>query len=320
MTQTQSSLLGGENTPLHESGGTGFGALPQKDVMVTPNPLATPLRTAASMTPRPGSTPLRTPRDSLTLNQNYDAVGDEKVSIQTLRRGFASLPKPKNDFELVLPDTAEDEDVMDVELSIEDAEERDRQLTLAREAEHQAALNRRSQVLQKELPRPHNINVKLLLDEANEDSISRLIAEEMAHLIQYDAARYPLPDSVPSTAPVGFAQISPEEMAVARAEITNELPASTEIQSEIWKDFNYTDITSIPASTVEVNLTKSAPTANKLEKKLSLILGGYGSQRGILSGKVSEVTDAIEQARIDLSVYRALQMGEQITAPLRIEV
>jgi pre-mRNA-splicing factor CDC5/CEF1 len=313
MTQTQSSLLGGENTPLHESGGTGFGALPQKDVMVTPNPLATPLRTAASMTPRPGSTPLRTPRDSLTLNQNYDVIDDEKVSIQTLRRGFASLPKPKNDFELVLPDTTEDEDVMD-------AEERDRQLTLAREAEHQAALNRRSQVLQKELPRPHNINVKLFLDEANEDSSSRLIAEEMAHLIQYDAAKYPLPDSVSSTAPVGFAQISPEEMAFARAEITNELPTSTEIQSEIWKDFTHADITSIPASTVEVNLTKSAPTANKLEKKLSLILGGYGSQRGILSGKVSEVTDAIEQARIDLSVYRALQMGEQITAPLRIEV
>jgi pre-mRNA-splicing factor CDC5/CEF1 len=321
MTQTQSSLLGGENTPLHESGGTGFGALPQKDNIVTPNPLATPLRTGnVSATPRPGSTPLRTPRDSLALNQNYE-VDDEKIAIQNLRRGLASLPKPKNDFELVLPDDAEEEDVMDVELSAEDAEERDRQLAQAQEAERQAALNRRSQVLQRELPRPRKVNAKPILEGFGENSVQKLIAEEMTLLIQHDASRYPLSESIPTTAPVGFPEFAAEQMAIARAEIAQELNgSSTEIQSEVWQNFDTTDIDSIPASVVEVKLTKSAPTANKLEKKLSLTLGGYGSRRGMLSGKVSEVTDAIEQARIDLTVYRALQMGEQITAPLRVEV
>ena len=77
LTETQSSLLGGENTPLHEgSGTTGFdGVAPRKHVMATPNPMATPLRGANGVgaTPvrnGPGATPVRTPRDTLSLNQN----------------------------------------------------------------------------------------------------------------------------------------------------------------------------------------------------------------------------------------------------------
>ena len=78
------------------------------------------------------------------------------------------------------------------------------------------------------------------------------------------------------------------------------------------------DVDSIPTSAIEAKLGKSAPVGNKLEKKLSLTLGGYQSRQGILSGKIKEVTEAIEQARIDLKVYRALQMGEQTTAPSRL--
>ena len=77
LTETQSSLLGGENTPLHEgSGTTGFdGVAPRKHVMATSNPIATPLRGAngAGATPMrsgPGATPMRTPRDTLSLNHN----------------------------------------------------------------------------------------------------------------------------------------------------------------------------------------------------------------------------------------------------------
>ena len=57
---------------------------------------------------------------------------------------------------------------------------------------------------------------------------------------------------------------------------------------------------------------------NKLEKKLSLTLGGYQNRQGILGAKIKEVTDAIEESRIALNIYRALQMGEQITAPTRL--
>ena len=320
MTQTQSSLLGGENTPLHESGGTGYGALPQRNVVATPNPLATPLRPVnGSAVSRPGATPLRTPRDNLALNENYGGIDTEKIALQKLRTGFANLPKPKNDFELVLPDEDEDEEMMeDEDLSAEDAEERDRKLKLAREAELLAALNRRSQVLQRNLPRPKHVNAETLYAEAQNtaDRIQQYVAEEMARLILFDASRYPIPDATPPTAPTDFIEFSAEEMASARAEIAKEITPIS-LTGFDWEE-DEVDIDSIPTSAIEAKLGKSAPAGNKLEKKLSLTLGGYQSRQGILSGKIKEVTEAIEQARVDLEVYRALQVGEQTSAPLRV--
>ena len=79
LTETQSSLLGGENTPLHEgSESTGFdGIAPRKHVMSTPNPMATPLRkggaNGVAATPLRnglGATPMRTPRDKFAINQD----------------------------------------------------------------------------------------------------------------------------------------------------------------------------------------------------------------------------------------------------------
>lgn len=79
LTETQSSLLGGENTPLHEgTETTGFdGIAPRKHVMATPNPMATPLRqggaNGVAATPvriGPGASPLRTPRDNFAINHD----------------------------------------------------------------------------------------------------------------------------------------------------------------------------------------------------------------------------------------------------------
>lgn len=78
LTETQSSLLGGENTPLHEgAASTGFeGAKPRNNAIVTPNPMATPYRQSngapfpPSQRSGPGATPLRTPRDSFAINQD----------------------------------------------------------------------------------------------------------------------------------------------------------------------------------------------------------------------------------------------------------
>lgn len=84
LTETQSSLLGGENTPLHEGiGSTGFdGITPRRQVVSTPNPMATPIRpNGMGATPLrtpsgPGATPMRTPRDNFAINQ------DDPTSLQ----------------------------------------------------------------------------------------------------------------------------------------------------------------------------------------------------------------------------------------------
>lgn len=88
LTETQSSLLGGENTPLHEgTGTTGFdGITPRRQVMATPNPMATPLHQGGAngvgVTPirgpiGSGATPMRTPRDNFAIN--HDESGTQLV-------------------------------------------------------------------------------------------------------------------------------------------------------------------------------------------------------------------------------------------------
>jgi hypothetical protein len=117
-----------------------------------------------------------------------------------------------------------------------------------------------------------------------------------------------------------FVEYSPEEMTSAEAEITKEIATPPPIPGydSVWSDDDSDDIGSIPASIIETKLTAAAPQRNKLEKKLLLTLGGYQARQGALEGKIKEVTEAIEQARIDLLVYRALQSGEEVAAPQRV--
>ncbi|KAL8746765.1 MAG: hypothetical protein Q9184_007698, partial [Pyrenodesmia sp. 2 TL-2023] len=168
LTETQSSPLGGENTPLHEgSGSTGFdGVTPRSNVVSTPNPMATPMRhggangvaaTPMREAPGSGSTPLRTPRDNFAINQDdpgaMQLVGStpkevkrqEQALRHQLKSKFASLPRPKEtEWDLELPEEQQESNG-DIELSEEDAAERDRRNQAIREAAHQAELKRRTQ-------------------------------------------------------------------------------------------------------------------------------------------------------------------------------
>ena len=238
LTAQQTPLLGEENTPMHElQGRTGFeGATPRGSVAATPNPLATPFRAGASDAGDPsatpassvGATPLRTPmRDTLSINdENASQYGltprDERhrqndVKRQ-LRAGFSSLPQPKNEFELVLPEEEDDEsgaaegDSAEVQaaMRIEDRTEREARLKQLREHEEQLALARRSQAVKRGLPRPIDVDAAALLAQLDleaqdgpadqrEDKwrreAERAVTVEMIRLIEHDSVAYPVAGS-----------------------------------------------------------------------------------------------------------------------------
>ena len=107
--------------------------------------------------------------------EDYSATGEtpreyrQRMSSEkrTLKASFMNLPKPENNFELLVPDEEEAEGV-DAEAlsSIEDAAERDAKLKRMKEEEGKA-LARRSQVVQRGLPRPANVDVTSLLTKLN---------------------------------------------------------------------------------------------------------------------------------------------------------
>lgn len=227
MTIQQTPLLGEENTPLHigPGGGTGFeSATPRHQVAFTPNPLATPRDTEQSgdvaATPRTvragiSATPLRTPmRDNLSINpaDQTTFVGDtpreqklrESSAKRALKAGFLNLPKPENNFELLVPDDEDGDGDVDGQtpMSEEDAAERDARLQRIREENERKALARRSQAVQRNLPRPANVDMAQLMNDLSigeDDDLPadtmQLINEELVNILQHDSIAHPLPGS-----------------------------------------------------------------------------------------------------------------------------
>ncbi|KAE8210814.1 hypothetical protein CF327_g5359 [Tilletia walkeri] len=248
MQAAQTPLLGDANMPVLE--GTGSeGAAPRRGVAATPNPLLTPAHGRgfdSSMSVRGGSvaatparseltsvtgaanfgrTPLRTPlRDNLGLNADDGAstmIGEtprsEKLARLTakrdLRMGLASLPAPKNEFDIVVDDEEASKDEAEVEEDLselgltgeEDMADRDARIAKLRAQRQRKELARRSQAVQRGLPRPPAVDVAhmrdyfvkhpVAADAGSAVRVQRLIDEEMATLIEDDSVVHPVPGS-----------------------------------------------------------------------------------------------------------------------------
>ena len=362
LTETQSSLLGGENTPLHEgSGSTGFdGVTPRTHVVSTPNPMATPMRqggpNGVAATPvrgatGPGETPMRTPRDNFSINQDEinaaqlvsntprDIKLREKALQQKIQSQFAALPKPKAlDFELELPEeTLEDQE--NAGANEEDADERDRRTAAVRAAEERAAFKRRTQVMQRNLPRPSNISNAAILDYASSlsDPIEALIAREKALLIATDAFKYPNGLHVEGSPPSPLEIFSDDALMQAALEIQQELTPEERSQREIDSDAAFIardSSSSVPGLAiyasddeeitiaiikVQAQITADAEKGNKLEKKLLLHYGGYQQRAKTLRAKTLEAAEALDTESRQLSVFRDMQVAEEAGLSSRME-
>ncbi|CCO28854.1 Pre-mRNA-splicing factor CEF1 [Rhizoctonia solani AG-1 IB] len=192
MVHTQTPLLGEENTPMHgpAEGGTGFeSATPRHQVAFTPNPLATPRDGGAGpgATPRAGATPMRTPRDNLSINAEDGIMVGDTPREERLRAAAAQRGRRRR----------EDEQTM----TVEDMAERNARMKKLQEEEERKALERRSSVIKKDLPRPVHVDHERLSQVLREiprprDALfeaHKLIDNELVDLIQHDTIAHPLP-------------------------------------------------------------------------------------------------------------------------------
>ena len=334
LTQTQSSLLGGENTPLHEGPATtGFeGANPRRTNIVTPNPLATPFRQPGmNGLLGPDATPLRTPRDHFAINEQSEAAARH-----SLRQKLSALPKPKEtewELEELPSEQAETNGV--AEASQEDQEEIDRREREAREAAALADFERQTQVFQRSLPRPQTVDYQALAKAAESvaDPIEQQIARETALLMLHDSTYHPLDSSStkPRKAP-SYQEIPDEYLALARSAIDEE-SISTEKQTyidtfesnaqtiEAEPFLSHIDPSNLPniVDTVHTSLLTQAQESNKAEKKLAVLLGGYQARSKYLRNKITEASEKLEQERAKLNTFSTLAVHEQGAVQARLE-
>lgn len=225
LTHVETPLKGGLNTPLHD---TNFSStLPTSTAIATPNTvLVTPFRSAriadGSTTPgfqTPGSikatgdsfTPAPT-RDRLNINVD-DFAGETPIALKnyqkqvkdSLREKLSTLPAPRNDYEIVVPNDETETDAPDASHKfVDDQTDVDARIIAEGKAVQAAELARRSQVVQKDLPRPLEINTTILRPPNESDltdmqKAEEMIKQEMITMLHYDAIVNPVP--YPANAP-----------------------------------------------------------------------------------------------------------------------
>jgi pre-mRNA-splicing factor CDC5/CEF1 len=163
-----------------------------------------------------GLTPKATPfRDELRINEDVELQDSAKLELRrqaelrkSLRSGFASIPQPKNEYQIVMPPITEDEKEEAEERIEEDMSDRLARERAEEQARQEALLRKRSKVLQRSLPRPPAASVEVLRQSLIKGGESRsrstfvpptsleqaddLIHEELLRLLEHDNAKYPL--------------------------------------------------------------------------------------------------------------------------------
>lgn len=228
LVHTETPLKGGVNTPLTQ---TDFsGSLPQAMSISTPNTvIATPFRSArgdggatpgfatpassallpvgASIRGGASFTPVNVrdklninPEDSLNVTDTPAAYKHYQRQMKSsLREGLSSLPTPKNDYEIVVPDDEQEEDTMEsASMSVEDQADIDSKRVAAEKERLRKEMLLRSQVIQRDLPRPIEINSSVLrpvneMQGLNDlQKAEEMIKQEMMTMLHYDALNDPV--------------------------------------------------------------------------------------------------------------------------------
>ncbi|KAI9514929.1 CDC5 cell division cycle 5-like protein [Dissostichus eleginoides] len=363
LTNIDTPLKGGLNTPLHESDFSGV--TPQKTQSQTPNTvLTTPFRTptqsqgdgmtpqSAVMTPRgavtPGSTPARTPlRDKLNINSEEQLADPafskhlQRESLQQLRQGLLSLPVPKNDFEIVLPENAE-KDLEETESETgftEDSSDVEDRKQAVRDAEREKELKLRHTSVQRNLPRPTEVNESVLRPSSMEtlqdlQLAEELIKQEMITMLHFDCLHHPSinrdsqsqrgktrgPASTSNNAShIGHLETHPykpvptEDMELAKAVLAAEMEVvkggmghgdlSMEAYSQVWEEC-YGQVLYLPAQNryTRANLASKKDRIESLEKKLEV-------NRGHMTAEARRAAKLEKKLKILLGGFQSRALG-----------
>uniref|UniRef100_A0A1A8HDQ4 Cell division cycle 5-like protein n=1 Tax=Nothobranchius korthausae TaxID=1143690 RepID=A0A1A8HDQ4_9TELE len=363
LTNIDTPLKGGLNTPLHESDFSGV--TPQRQQVQTPNTvLSTPFRTpgpgqasdgmtplaGGGMTPRgtPGLTPGRTPlRDKLNINSEEQLADSpftkhlHKESLQQLRQGLMSLPVPKNDFEIVLPENAEKE-LEETEMEtgyIEDSADVEARKQAQRDAEREKELKLRHTSVQRSLPRPTEVNESVLRPASMEplsdlQIAEELIKQEMITMLHHDCLHHPSantanqlqrgktkgPTSTSNNASHisylethSYKPVSTEEMEQATAILAAEMDVvkagmghgdlSLEAYTQVWEEC-YGQVLYLPGQSryTRANLASKKDRIESLEKKLEV-------NRGHMTAEARRAAKLEKKLKILLGGFQSRALG-----------
>lgn len=230
LTNVDTPLKGGTNVPLHDIDFSS--SLPQAQTLATPNTvLATPFRSIRGVEGTPGG--FSTPSSMSLVHSNGDKSGNtvirDKLMINaeealdvgstpaeykqyqqqvkySLKESLLSLPTPKNDYEIVVPEQDIDTQITEEKTfdHVKDQADVDAATLAQTELKRAQEFALRSLVIQRALPRPHDINMTVLRPTTEMQGLSNLqvaeeqVKQEMVSMLHYDALLNPITQSIPN--------------------------------------------------------------------------------------------------------------------------
>ncbi|KAH3678431.1 hypothetical protein WICMUC_001448 [Wickerhamomyces mucosus] len=247
---------------------------------------------------------------------------EEQIGIPTrllsLKERLASLPKPKNDFELLIDEDDEQEIQNQAEeqvsLLIEDEGEKEREKLLRKEQDRKEALTRRSQAVQKGLPIP-DITSDLKLSHATESTIDKLIDKELKTLIRSDYAKINSIGNVPL-----LADLDKFTLDLVNNEISKEIDQSELIQFQ--KSFSkvYRSKETSEDSNIVNELQILVEQSNKIERSLSKQVKGYVIRNESLYEESIRLTNELKDLDRTAASFEMLASNEDIMIQSRTDL
>lgn len=361
----QTPLVGGSNVRMQSAQSSDFGGVTPrlKSAAATPNPLATPGATPlmgrhGSMTPAMSVGGMATPtpvRDSLRINEEL-ALSEGLVK-GSLRQSLMQLPAPSSDkyrFTVAVPKEGDTES----EEVVEDAGMLRKRREQARQAKKEERLKRRSQAVQRNLPRPRVFNGDIFDDVGDADQSgdadaksndcanpSKMVQREFATLLQHDIQNHPMqpPKKKRKVVPLRE-EFSSDEMESARKLIREELQqnggnmVSSEEFGRAWEDVMRNGVFDLKSGELILRPTEKQRVqfrrhqyeelatlcreydqrASKLEKKLEVLTAGYAKRSIVLSGEIEELSSQTQEELRSIEAFHALQDLESLAAPVRL--
>ncbi|KAG5356207.1 Pre-mRNA-splicing factor CEF1 [Yarrowia sp. B02] len=260
-----------------------------------------------------GMTPIK--RDALGLAGSIEAT---PVSI--LRQKLASLPKPKNDFEITAEDEEEEEEKKTREDLPVDKGEQARLERLAEEEKRQEALKTRSQTLQKGLPR--GTVPEIAYDDVIDREVVALLTEEELRFpnkgdsVALVDSEFSLDALVDAETLIEMELMEGDEPEAQIEDVeTAPLPGTVQRADESKEEFE-TRVEIISDQLVDAlsSLTEKCQTE---ETALVDKFKAYSKRQATLSKKLASRWAQLESVEVEIAVFSELARMEDIAIEQR---
>jgi pre-mRNA-splicing factor CDC5/CEF1 len=296
-------------------------------------------------------TPLR---DELHLNDERSVSAEESRQEEKQRQhairkqvqeGLFKLPAPKNEYQIVVPSAAKDEDEDEEKATqVPDASDLAAEEAAKARAAQAELLRERTTVLRRALPRPLTVESSLLaVARADLADADALVRREMHAIILQDAVHFPVGKAPKLPAGASFERFTTEQLGAAEALVKAELatmtlPSLAEV-ADAWEavtarvlptpgtgalvtsaDKNEVRVEALRKQfeTVKMHVTREGKKAAKLEQKIALLHGGYERVAVSTAKDVQDAAARVAEIETELACFRKLRAHEVLVAPARV--